>query len=509
MMFLAPRHATETVRSAAPHPWLWLAILVAVAVATRAVQYGNPVVHVDDQFYLLVGDRMLHGALPYVDIWDRKPVGLFLLYAAIRALGGEGFVQYQLVATAFAVATAFVLGRIALRIAAPAGALLSGVIYLIYLCAFGGEAGQAPVFYNLFVALAALVTLDAVERIAAGRGGMARGCGAMLLMGIALQIKYSAVFEGAYFGVTLMWATHRATGRWATTLARATVWAGIALAPTVAAWLAYVAIGHGDAFVYANFQSIFERGNAPIADTLGRLAGMVLKVSPLAAVAVLGVRRADRGHDHARGFVAGWAASAVGGILIFGSYFDHYALPMLVPLAVAAAPLLGRREVGLPMIGIGRRRRVMPIAAVLIVFAVALGTVTIAKARRVRGTGAEQRAMAAYIAPRLSGRCLFVYDGETVLYTLTHSCLPTRWPFPDHLNNAREDDAIGIDPLTEVKRIMATRPPLVVSSLTADDKMNWRTWNYMQGELRRAYYPARSWPIGERVRIVYRRRPGM
>uniref|UniRef100_UPI001C08B440 hypothetical protein n=1 Tax=Acinetobacter baumannii TaxID=470 RepID=UPI001C08B440 len=54
-------------------------ILLMFAVAVRARDFGNPSIHVDEQFYLLVGDRMLHGALPYLDIWDRKPIGLFLL----------------------------------------------------------------------------------------------------------------------------------------------------------------------------------------------------------------------------------------------------------------------------------------------------------------------------------------------------------------------------------------------------------------------------------------------
>ena len=60
---------------------------------------------------------MLHGLLPYVDVWDRKPVGLVLVYAAIRLLGGEGIWQYQLAATLFAGATAFVVSRIAARFA--------------------------------------------------------------------------------------------------------------------------------------------------------------------------------------------------------------------------------------------------------------------------------------------------------------------------------------------------------------------------------------------------------
>ena len=65
-----------------------------MVIAARAQTFGNPVIGFDEQFYLLVGDRMIHGAIPFVDIFDRKPIGLFLIYGAIRLLGGEGTLQY-------------------------------------------------------------------------------------------------------------------------------------------------------------------------------------------------------------------------------------------------------------------------------------------------------------------------------------------------------------------------------------------------------------------------------
>src|SRR3712207_3445789 len=92
-----------------------LLLLLGAALLFRAAFFGNPVIEGDEQFYLLVGDRMRHGLLPYVDIWDRKPVGLFLIYAAVRLLGGEGIWQYQAVAALFAAATAFLVSRIAAR----------------------------------------------------------------------------------------------------------------------------------------------------------------------------------------------------------------------------------------------------------------------------------------------------------------------------------------------------------------------------------------------------------
>src|SRR3546814_20569577 len=44
-------------------------ILVAAAFALRGRYFGIPHLHVDEQFYLLVGDRILnHGAITYVDL---------------------------------------------------------------------------------------------------------------------------------------------------------------------------------------------------------------------------------------------------------------------------------------------------------------------------------------------------------------------------------------------------------------------------------------------------------
>ena len=50
-------------------------LLLIFALLTRMRDFGNPVAHVDEQYYLLVGDGILHGARLYIDLWDRKPPG--------------------------------------------------------------------------------------------------------------------------------------------------------------------------------------------------------------------------------------------------------------------------------------------------------------------------------------------------------------------------------------------------------------------------------------------------
>ena len=202
-----------TVRSAESRPgawtlsdWLVFAGLALAVIAARAQTFGDPVLGFDEQYYLLVADRMLHGAVPYIDIWDRKPIGLFLLYTGAILPGGDPFLNYKLLAAGFVWATAAVIYRTAQADAGRTGAVIAALLYVLWLNFMEGEGGQAPVFYNLPVLLAAALTRRAV----AGGQNFARGCFAMLLIGLAIQIKYTAVFEGIAFGLILLWAQYRA-----------------------------------------------------------------------------------------------------------------------------------------------------------------------------------------------------------------------------------------------------------------------------------------------------------
>ena len=106
-------NAVPGTRSASDARWGFrLMVLLAVALAARAITFGNPLVHVDEQYYFVVGDAWRHGAIPYVDVWDRKPIGLFLIYL-LAALAGPvtGIYAYQAMALVAVVATALQRGR--------------------------------------------------------------------------------------------------------------------------------------------------------------------------------------------------------------------------------------------------------------------------------------------------------------------------------------------------------------------------------------------------------------
>ena len=438
-----------------PSPATWVAVaMFGAALLLRWPSFGDPAFNIDEEFYLLVGDRLLHGALPYVDIWDRKPIGLFLLYAAIRLLGGDGVYQYQIVATLFAGGTAAVIAGIACRPAGLIGGTVAGLAYLLWIETVEGGGGQSPIFYNLFIAGAAAGILRAAEEQDRRRFRML-GFGAMVLVGVAIQVKYTAVFEGCYFGLLLAWWTLRRE-RPAPAMAWTLALALTALAPTLAAIAAYAAIGQLDAFWFANFISIFLRAPGNPAELHHRLWQMGLHAVPFVLCIAAGVhhlRTVERPEVRRwQWIVAGWTIAALVGFFSIGGLYFHYMLPLFVPLSVAAAPGFRRWPLG-------------PVLAGLLLWLPLShlhypGTDATARSR------ARIAKLTALIPADVDRGCMQMFAGPPILYKITRACLVTPYIFPDHLLAAREAPAIGVDQAIELRRAMARRPRVVVTSDT-------------------------------------------
>lgn len=432
--------------------WQIAAILTIVAIALRGWDFGNPVIHSDEQYYLLVGDRMLQGAVPFIDIWDRKPLGLFALYAAIRLLGGDGIWEYQLAATAFAIGTTYVVWRAARRTGASGlGALAAAVAYLIWLPLLGGRGGQSPVFYNLFVASTALISLHLPERARAGAKGAIMGWGvvACLLGGLAIQIKYIPTIESAFLGCVHIWYLRKARANWLLLAGAALLWIFAGLAPTLAAagWYWQMGPKAFDEFWFANVTSIFLRGGYPVDQLAMRLLGIGASLSPLIVSAGFAWRWRSRGEHRDEAMIAfGWLAAAVGGFVLIGTFFDHYALPLIAPLGVVAARALGR-------------------SSRLLVGTIALGLVLNVAERAFRADDSDgAREVAAIVATNSTGGCPYVFVGDTVTYLLSRTCLPTKYAFPNMLAYTTEQGSTGTDEAADVRRILAARPPVIVGS---------------------------------------------
>lgn len=468
-------------------------VLLLVALATRAWAFGNPVYHVDEQYYLLVGDRMLRGAMPYVDLWDRKPIGLFLIYAAIRLLPGDGVLAGQLVASGFAWATALLVTVGARRLGAGrTAAPAAGAAYLIWLPLLSGAGGQSPVFYNLFMTAGGLLVLRLPLLAARGAPGsiVASGAATCLLAGLAIQTKYTPLVEGAFFGLAHLRYLRRAGAGWGATILVGAGWAALGLLPTIAAILAFARFGRAtfDAFWFANFASVALRHGFPAAKIAGRLLGTWAQLLPLVACARYTVGRSPR--SAAVLLTLGWLVAALIGYAMIGAFFDHYALPLVAPLAMLAAPTFARH----------RRAMLATLAAGAAIFAVKAAT------RADEGPGI--RALARVVEANDHGRCPYVFAGDSIVYLLAHACVPTARAFPSTLAYDADDGASGVDPVTEVRRILARRPPVIVTLDRPLGAWNRATRSLVAATLASDYRLTYAAPREGGHELVYVRLPG-
>ena len=443
---------------------------------------------------------MLRGTLPYVDIWDRKPFGLFALFAAIRELGGTGVIQYQVVATLSAAATAATIALISLRLTGRRGATIAAIVYLLYILSSGGDGGQAPVFYNLPVAVAALIVLRIQERRSFDLSATGQACCAMALLGLAIQIKYTVIFEGAFFGLWLLGLAWRNGLRFARLAGLALLWCGIALFPTALAWAFYWHRGFADPFIFQNFISIFVRSSQDL-NIPERLFAIAIHVALPLAIAIWGMR--VRVADHARPaqiFIGVWALVAVIAVLGFGTYHNHYALPLFAPLAAAGAAVYGDPQARLRL---GRFRP--HVSHVVMMIGLLLGIGTMIGTRLSRGTGD-----AAYAAARLVGTtpddCIFVFAGDPVLYHFTNSCLPTAYIFPSLLSEKPDAESLGRDQMTELRATMATRPRYVFVREPMLSAGQPAAWDFMREVLARDYKKAFQERAGASILVGYARK---
>ena len=462
-----------------------LAVLALVAVAARAITFGNPIVHVDEQFYLAAAKAMWGGAWPYADVWDRKPVGLFLLYLPPAALPLPYAIwAYQAVALAAAVASAFLIDRLARRADWHAGALLAGAAYLLWINLAEGQGGQAPILYNPLVAGAALL-------IAHSHVSHGRAAAAMLLMGIALQVKTSVVFEGVWFGLWLLWRHWQAHRRFVATTGYAAQLAGVAMLPTASVAAVFAAAGRFEPWWYANVVSALQRNPDPRPEQLANLVGCVLILSPLVAMAGLALAEARRrGASPTQLFLFGWLGAALFGLLVFGAWYEHYTLPVMVPACVLSAWALGEhRRV---------RRWALPLLA-----AVAIGgQATLAAKRHTRGRPGEFTAVVEAIG-RGPG-CLWVYSGYSLFYPASGRCRVSRYLFPSHLYRMREQGAIGVDQKAEVRRILAAQPAVIVMRQARGERPDIRA--LVDAAIARDYREAAALPLGAATVRVFQRR---
>lgn len=309
--------------------------LVALALGLPIAAYP---VGRDQAVFLTVARTILDGGRPYIDAWDLKPPGLYVLYASLLATADRVGIGIDLllgaVNLAVAVTTAGLLCCLASRLAGrpvDTGAAVAMAATYVALLLHGTywSMGQAETWANLLlVGLALCITSGRV---------LCRTTAGVLIGGIAL-LKFTCLAPAL---VITVWGLRRAAqrqpppegGAGALLLALA---AGMLL-PFLGTglWLgasgieAYLEIQRGFVQPYAGIRGAgpLERGTG----LFGYGLPYVLEVWPallLPLLATLAPRRSR--------LPAIWLAAAIAAVWVQGKYFHYHWQVTFVPLALLA-----------------------------------------------------------------------------------------------------------------------------------------------------------------------------
>lgn len=94
-------------------PDFWLGVAAWALIVFSCLQILLMSFGRDQSIYAVVGDGLLRGQMPYRDLWDFKPPGIFLVYAFAQAVFGKSMVAIRLVEVLGLVGLVFGMRRIA------------------------------------------------------------------------------------------------------------------------------------------------------------------------------------------------------------------------------------------------------------------------------------------------------------------------------------------------------------------------------------------------------------
>lgn len=430
-------------------PVIQLLLLLAFSLVYRMSTFGHPTMDDDETFYFLVGHAMHNGLIPYVDLWDRKPLGLFILFYLISGISNT-IVAYQVAACLSSALTSWFINRIVALYASNIAGIMAGVIYIAMLPFLWGWGGQTPIFYNLFVVFGAWLVMSAKANLSQGKADIKADL-AMLSCGIAITVKQTALAESVFFGLFCASAVLRS--KMPTRMAWALIsrWALIGSLPTLTIAAYYWGIGHWPEFWHAMVGSNIAKRPATGATVAWRVIGLYLRLFPLICVALIGLWFYKVKNDQTgKQFLVGWMIAAWIGFFLVPNFYVHYALPLLVPLSVAAGLAFARKDLGLIFF------------AVLSILTI--GRYDFLNFERTNKAKASVNALAKAIRQHDGGRELFIYDGPVVLYWMIDQKPPTPLALPLHLNYDLERDVSHLKTADEVAKVLARKPGVVLVS---------------------------------------------
>lgn len=449
--------------------WLGLALIGWIALLRWPFFLYQPTGY-DEGLYLAAAVRMLAGARLYTDVWDNKPVGIYLVYAAIAATLGSSRFALNLASALTVLVSAclvYLIGRDA--ISRRAG-IIAAFVLPAYSLDIGADGANTESFMMVLQCLSVwLLVRHCRQPQPVGRHLRAAFVFG-LLQGALLQMKFVSAFDTAAIGLALagiVWFEHRSL---AALVKLFLAFLPAYLACTLAVFAYFAATGGIGEMVFANFISprLYVQSPFGLADPLHAIEFTIRRASYFFVLILFGLwfifdwgRRGRSGPPVAARPIALIGAWTIGALLdaVSPGYFRYfYFIALTAPLSLFAAFAADRLLKLKPHWGRAARAAV---CGLLVVYPLE---------QHLTKQPHFLKDPNSYLAPRVAtfvrslvppGSTIFVADLNPLIYPLANVVPATKYPQANaHVFDL--PDRFGVDPKAELGRIFARRPLLVI-----------------------------------------------
>ncbi|TXB70199.1 ArnT family glycosyltransferase [Phaeodactylibacter luteus] len=436
-------------------------ILLLLPVVVRLLSFFPSVIDHDESTYLVIADAISKGHTYQVDYIDTKPIGIFLIFAALKPLLGHSIFGYRLVAALTLGLTSFFLYRAKRSMGSThAAGLAAGILYILLNSIYTryGVSPNTETYFNLFTALSLWIFLSKPPVWGYFLAGIGLGAG--------FVIKYVVLFDGLAWGLFLVVLALTREGNVVKALARAFVMAIGAALPfaLVISW--YLKQGHFDTFW---FHSFTVAGRYPSSRGLGHYLGFFFqffaRFLPATLLYVIALRQKELPGD-TRLFGIIWSIATLCSVLIPGNAFGHYYIQFMLPFSFLAGEFFSLPAQQTPSwLRWARRPRIgYPLLGLLLI-----GHLLLQK-KDYLDRPDNVRAAAAYIDARLQpGEAIYTQEDQAIYY-LTDRLPLTRYVHPSLFWLDKHIEAMEIPLDNEIRKITAANPRFMVFRVPVEDE---------------------------------------
>ncbi len=449
---------------AASRPATALFTLLTAAVLIRFPSFFVSVINHDESTYIVIADELLRGKAYWVDVFDTKPPGIFLIYALLLKLTFGSIFGLRLAVALLVGLTGWVLFLIGRRVSGDAGvgwAAGFGYVFATGIFTYYGISPNTELFFNLLTAAALLMVLRSHGDAAAGSGGsfllrpfhhLNHYFAAGLFLGLGFCIKPMVLAETAALGLWMLYTLY-ARREWKTGLTRALPAIIVGFILPYAAIVGYYAIiGALDNYLFWSFEV---PGRYPVEKVwymrLKFMGDFLLRYAPFVILALLAAWQSRPRDRVFQVFLLLQFLLITLVVMLPGKSFGHYQLQLFPTLMLGASLWLADYRSASP----GRRawQRWGP-AVFTLIFALFVCLNAINYAKKVKKD--TPREVADYLRPLLGpDELIFCADFHPITYHLLDRPVPTPYVHSSLLYYAHHQRAMEIDVAAEAHRIVS------------------------------------------------------